>query len=309
MNQRDFLETALPIPAKHLGVRSLLAPGVWRRGAVDVSLAVGWVLWVSTACATTVAGQGDARFEPRRPAPVVGRVGTDAPAPALPVSTAVQVPAPAHLPAAPHDLMAQPAASPVAADTVTGTGSKAAEVAKRPVRAQVAGQGVSRETSAMAKAKWSGSGVAQHGPHAKARQARAQGRAEQAQPAAARRANGGSLAETRGRKAAGRVAPPQAHAAVAPRARHAERVAVATSGRGARHTANLAPRSSTAQAASRASRSSRASVTRTPIRSTQAAARATRSAKPPKHGSSVRSTKAVSAGVTHATHATRRRGA
>lgn len=65
-------------------------------------MGAGVSLLVTSAWAASPATTG--QVAPHRPAPVAGRVGSDAPA--MPVSTAVQVPAPAHLPAAPDDLSA-----------------------------------------------------------------------------------------------------------------------------------------------------------------------------------------------------------
>ena len=292
MNQHDFLETTLPTSAKHPGVRSLLAQGVWRRGVADVALAVGLALSVSAAVAGTVAGQGDARFEPRRPAPVVGRVGMDVPANVMPpVSTAVQVPAPAHLPAAPYDLVAQPVTSPVSSDgkevgrvgraasTSVTAGGTSAGTAKQPRTTREARQVVSRETASLAKAKSPRSGVAPHARAAKARQALAQGRAMKARAAADRHLNTGATTEVHARKGAGRVAPTRAHSAVAPSARIAH------------HAADPAQRSKAKQPT--AARTAKA-------------AQVAKAAKAKKHSASLRSAKAASSG---AVPATRRHGA
>lgn len=66
------------------------------------AVGTGVSLVVASAWAASPAATG--LGAPHRPAPVAGRVGSDVPA--MPVSTAVQVPAPAHLPAAPDDLSA-----------------------------------------------------------------------------------------------------------------------------------------------------------------------------------------------------------
>lgn len=293
MNQHDFLETTLPTSAKHPGVRSLLTQGGWRRGVADVALAVGLSLSVSAAVSGTVAGQGDARFEPRRPAPVAGRVGMDVPANVTPppVSTAVQVPAPAHLPAAPHDLVTQPGTSPAASDgkglgrvghaasTSVTAGGTSAGTAKQPGTKREARQVVSRETASLAKAKSPRSGVARHERDAKARQALAQGRATKARAATDRHLNTRATTEVHARKGAGRVAPTRAHAAVAPSARIAH------------HAADPAKRSKAKQPT--AARTAKA-------------AQVAKAAKAKKHGASLRSAKAASSG---AVLSTRRHGA
>lgn len=290
----------MPILAEQLGVTSLLTQGVWRRGLAKVSLAVGLAMSVTVVSAGTVvgqgAGQGEARFEPRRPAAVTGRVGADAPTHAAPppVSTAVQVPAPAHLPAAPHDLMAQPSASPAesvgkdlgrvgrsASSTLTAKGGTAAGAAKQPVEAQVANRSVSRETTLLGKAKSPRSGMAPRERDGKARQA------------------------------------------LAPGARPTEQGKAAKSGRVTRHAAAPAQRSKAGQAVARTSRAPatvvakslskakpRNPATRTAAHAASRTGKATQAAKPQKHGASVRSAKATSSGNSAAASATiRRRGA
>ncbi len=317
MNQHDFLETTLPTSAKHPGVRSLLAQGVWRRGVADVALAVGLSLSVSAAVAGTVAGQGDARFEPRRPAPVVGRVGMDVSANVMPpVSTAVQVPAPAHLPAAPNDLVAQPVTSPAASDgkglgrvghaasTSVATGGTSTGTAKRSGTTREARQVVSRETPPLAKPKMPRSGDAPHEKAAKAREGLTQGRDAKVRAAGDRRANTAAPAEVHARKGAGRVASTRAHHAVAPGAHPAERVRVASSGRTARHAADPAQRPKASQTLVRASRAPTTPEGRGLHRSSRTAiaakpkqpkgAQVAKATKAKKHGTSLRSAKAVS---------------
>ncbi|MBT9611220.1 MAG: hypothetical protein IV110_14420 [Aquabacterium sp.] len=281
MTQHDFMETALPIPAEQLGVTSLLAQAIWWRGLAKVSLAVGLTLSGTVACAGTVvgqgAGQGEARFEPRRPAAVSGRVGTDAATHAAPppVSTAVQVPAPAHLPAAPHDLMAQPSAWPAASDgkDLGRVGRAAAGAAKQPVKAQAANHRVSRETTVLAKAKSPRSGVAPREKGGKARQA------------VARTSRAPAAAEGHGR--------------------HSSRTALAAKTKGpvtvvAKSPSKAKPRNSATRTAVHTA------ATRTATRTGKTA----QAAKPQKHGASLRSAKAISSGTRAATSATtRRRGA
>ena len=81
------------------------APSLCQAGWSAVTrwaVGTGVSLVVASAWAASPAATG--QVAPHRPAPVAGRVGSDVPA--MPVSTAVQVPAPAHLPAAPDDLSA-----------------------------------------------------------------------------------------------------------------------------------------------------------------------------------------------------------
>lgn len=81
------------------------APSLCQAGWSAVTrwaVGTGVSLVVASAWAASPAATG--QVAPHRPAPVAGRVGSDASA--MPVSTAVQVPAPAHLPAAPDDLSA-----------------------------------------------------------------------------------------------------------------------------------------------------------------------------------------------------------
>lgn len=311
MGQHDFLETTLQIPAMSLGVKSLLVQGVRRHGVADVAVALGLALSVGVSGAATVAGQGNASFEPRRPAPVAGRVAVDAPAKVTPpVSTAVQVPAPAHLPAAPHDLIAQPVTSPVAADgkelgrvsgaastSVTAGGTRAGTAKPRVTRE--ARHVVSRETTPLARGKVPRSGVAP-----------------------GRHSNKGSPAEVHARKGPGRVTSTPAHPAVAQGAHPAERVRVASSGRTARHAAEPAKRLKASQTLARASTASttpkarglhRPSRTATASKAKQAPAARTveatqvaQAAKAKKHGASLRSTKAASSSTAPAA---RRRGA
>lgn len=103
--------------------------------------------WASSPLSAAPTGT----VEPRRPSPVTGKVVSDAPAaaavnPVAPrtVSTAVQVPAPAHLPAAPFDLQAQPDATAPARPPSTAVGRSPA-----PVRIS----DVSRETQPRVTAK------------------------------------------------------------------------------------------------------------------------------------------------------------
>lgn len=316
MNQHDFLETTLPISAKHPGVRSLLAQGVWRRGVADVALAVGLALSVGAADAGTVAGQGDARFEPRRPAPVVGRVGMDAPVNVTPspVSTAVQVPAPAHLPAAPHDLLAQPVASPASADgkehgrvgrtasTPAATGHAPAGVAKRPARAQASNQGVSRETTSLAKAKSKSphAAMSQHEKDGKARQALSLRRAAQSQ-AATHQGGAGAHAGQRARKVAGQTS-------VTPltRSKVSQKLALLpATPKGGDH--RRPPRTARADHPSKAmARSQPTAKAKHLARTAAKTAHTSLPAKPLKHGASQRSAKAASSSTAPAA---RRRGA
>ncbi len=315
MDLHDFLESTLPIPAKHLWVQAHLTRGL-RAAASTTSVAVGFALTlaVGAACAGTVAGQSAARFEPRRPAPVTGRVGNDAPtAVASPaVSTAVQVSAPAHLPAAPHDLLAPTVVSPAAPDgkvlvqtdsvsrTPVAKVSKTAGARQQPAVARAAPPSVSRETAPGARSKAPRSRIARHERDGKGPQ---------------------TLAERRAAKAHGTTAAQHAHA----KAAHASRAATSTHQKPARA---LAGRSSGAVSVAatdsrghrrlsrpaldaKAGHPAKAVASAKSTAKHQATRTATQAAKPAKatqslkHNASVRSAKAAPSGTASAT---RRRG-
>lgn len=110
------------------------------RATASAALLAWGMTWTVGALHAAPTGH----VEPRRPTPVTGKVSVDAPAAVAPpaVSTAVQVPAPAHLPAAPYDLQA-PTHGPgavVGAAAVTPVAKPASDQAAVRVR------DVSRET-------------------------------------------------------------------------------------------------------------------------------------------------------------------
>jgi len=286
MDSHDFLEITLPIPAKHLWVQAHLTRGL-RAAASTTSVAVGLALTlaVGAACAGTVAGQGDARFEPRRPAPVTGRVGNDAPTAVAPqaVSTAVQVPAPAHLPAAPHDLLAQAVASPAtpdgkdlgrmdrAARTPVAKVSKTIGARQQPAMARAAPPTVSRETASGARSKAALSRIARHERDGKGPK---------------------TLAQRRAAKAHGTTATQHAHA----KAAHASRAAATAHQKPARALAGRPSGALSAKAGHQAKAVAR-------VKSTakhQATRTATHAAKSLKHTASVRSAKAAPSGTASA---------
>ncbi len=314
MDLHDFLESTLPILAKHLWVQAHLTRGL-RAAASTTSAAVGFVLIlaVGAACAGTVAGQGDARFEPRRPAPVTGRVGNDAPTAVAPqaVSTAVQVPAPAHLPAAPHDLLASTGVSPavpdgkvlVQTDSVSRTPvakvSKTAGARQQPAVARAAPHSVSRETAPGARSKAPRSRIARHERDGKGPQ---------------------TLAERRAAKAHGTTAAQHAHAKVT----HATRVAISAHQKPARALAGRSSGAVTAATDSRGHRrlsrpaidaraghpakavaSAKSTAKHQDTRTAAQAAKPAKAAQSLKHNASVRSAKAAPSGTASAT---RRRG-
>ncbi len=106
------------------------------RATASAALLVWGLTWTVGVLHAAPAGH----VEPRRPTPVTGKVSVDAP-PA--VSTAVQVPAPAHMPAAPYDLQAPP---PVTGSGV-GVGATVKPNQPTPVQAAVRSRDVPRETS------------------------------------------------------------------------------------------------------------------------------------------------------------------
>ena len=298
MDSHDFLEITLPIPAKHLWVQAHLTRGL-RAAASTTSVAVGFALTlaVGAACAGTVAGQGDARFEPRRPAPVTGRVGNDAPTAVAPqaVSTAVQVPAPAHLPAAPHDLLAQAVASPAtpdgkdlgrmdrAARTPVAKVSKTVGARQQPAMARAAPPTVSRETASGARSKAAPSRIARHERDGKGPK---------------------TLAQRRAAKAHGTTATQHAHA----KAAHASRAAATAHQKPARALAGRPSGALSAKAGHQAKAVARVKSTakHQATRTATHAVKPAKAAQSLKHNAPVRSAKAVSSSTTHAT---RRRGA
>jgi hypothetical protein len=295
MDLHDFLESTLPIPAKHLWVQAHLTRGL-RAAASTTSVAVCFALTlaVGAACAGTVAGQGDARFEPRRPAPVTGRVGNDAPTAVAPqaVSTAVQVPAPAHLPAAPHDLLAQAVASPAtpdgkdlgrmdrAARTPVAKVSKTVGARQQPAMARAAPPTVSRETASGARSKAPRSRIARHERDGKGPQ---------------------TLAERRAAKAHGTTATQHAHA----KAAHASRAATTAHQKPARALAGRPSGALSAKAGHQAKAVARVKST-AKHQATRMVTHAAKPAKPAKaaqslkHTASVRSAKAAPSGTASA---------
>lgn len=313
MDLHDLLESTLPIPAKHLWVQAHLTRGL-RAAASTTSVAVGFALTlvVGAACAGTVAGQGDARFEPRRPAPVTGRVGNDAPTAVAPqaVSTAVQVPAPAHLPAAPHDLLAQAVASPAtpdgkdlgrmdrAARTPVAKGSKTVAARQQPKMAHAAPPSVSRETAPGARPKAPRSRIAQHERDGKGPQTLAQRRAAKAhgttaaQHAHAKAAHASRAAATAHQKPARALAGRPSGAVTA----------ATTESRGHRRLSRPAL---DAKAGHPAKASAKSTAKHHATRTATQAAKPAKAAQSLKHTASVRSAKAASSGTASAA---RRRG-
>lgn len=295
MDSHDFLEITLPIPAKHLWVQAHLTRGL-RAAASTTSVAVGFALTlaVGAACAGTVAGQGDARFESRRPAPVTGRVGNDAPAVVAPqaVSTAVQVPAPAHLPAAPHDLLAQAVASPATPDGKDlgrmdrASRAPVAKVGKtvgarqQPAMARAVPPNVSRETASGARSKAAPSRIARHERDGKGRK---------------------TLAQRRAAKAHGTTAAQHAHA----KAAHASRAAATAHQKPARALAGRPSGALSAKAGHEAKAVARVKST-AKHQATRMVTHAAKPAKPAKaaqslkHTASVRSAKAAPSGTASA---------
>ena len=295
MDSHDFLEITLPIPAKHLWVQAHLTRGL-RAAASTTSVAVGFALTlaVGAACAGTVAGQGDARFEPRRPAPVIGRVGNDAPTAVAPqaVSTAVQVPAPAHLPAAPHDLLAHAVASPAAPDgkdlgrmdraarTPVAKVGKIVGARQQPAMARAVPPNVSRETASGARSKAPRSRIARHERDGKGPQ---------------------TLAQRRAAKAHGTTAAQHAHA----KAAHASRAAATAHQKPARALAGRPSGALSAKAGHQAKAVARVKST-AKHQATRMVTHAAKPAKPAKaaqslkHTASVRSAKAAPSGTASA---------
>lgn len=292
MDLHDFLESTLPIPAKHLWVQAHLTRGL-RAAASTTSVAVGFALTlaVGAACAGTVAGQGDARFEPRRPAPVTGRVGNDAPTAVAPqaVSTAVQVPAPAHLPAAPHDLLAQAVASPAAPDgkdlgrmdraarTPVAKVGKIVGARQQPAMARAVPPNVSRETASGARSKAPRSRIARHERDGKGPQ---------------------TLAQRRAAKAHGTTAAQHAHA----KAAHASRAAATAHQKPARALAGRPSGALSAKAGHQAKAVARVKSTakHQATRTATHAAKPAKAAQSLKHTASVRSAKAAPSGTASA---------
>lgn len=292
MDLHDFLESTLPIPAKHLWVQAHLTRGL-RAAASTTSVAVGFALTlaVGAACAGTVAGQGDARFEPRRPAPVTGRVGNDAPTAVAPqaVSTAVQVPAPAHLPAAPHDLLAQAVASPAAPDgkdlgrmdraarTPVAKVGKIVGARQQPAMARAAPPTVSRETASGARSKAPRSRIARHERDGKGPQ---------------------TLAQRRAAKAHGTTAAQHAHA----KAAHASRAAATAHQKPARALAGRPSGALSAKAGhqAKAVASVKSTAKHQATRAATHAAKPAKAAQSLKHTASVRSAKAAPSGTASA---------
>lgn len=278
MGQRDFLEAALRIPAKHLLLRSDWCRAL--RVTADASVAICLALTVNAAGAGATAGQTDARFEPRRPAPVTGRVVADVPSAVVPqvVSTAVQVPPPAHMPAAPHDLFAQTGPS----------------------------HGVSRETTAPVKAKLPREDIVHREAAGKAPKTLTPQRRTAQAGNTARHAAAVRSTERSSRKGSGRATPRQALATVAqssvrgnmapqPRSKasqSAARAAATLQGHGPHRRSPMAIAAKAARPGKSVSRAQRA------VKPAANTAHTASPAKAKKHGVAARSAKLAAKGAT-----------